>query len=104
MSSIDEGFLARHTLIHELPSGIRIKIRPIIPEDKQRLVDGFERLSPESRYRRFMSGISRLTKQQLIYLTELDYVDHFAVAAFAIDDPGQPGIGVARYVRVIDEP
>lgn len=102
--NIDHDFVARRTTDVTLPDGTRIRLRPILPDDKDVLLSGFERLSPESRYRRFMTAIDRLTPEQLRYLTELDYVDHFAWVAFAPREPGAPGIGVARYVRLRDEP
>lgn len=37
-------------------------------------------------------------------LTNLDYCDHFAWAAFGIDSPGGPGLGVARYIRDPNHP
>lgn len=40
----------------------------------------------------------------LTYLTELDYFRHFAWGALALDSPGQPGIGVARYISSEDNP
>ncbi len=72
-------------------------IRPLEPGDRQLLVDGFERLSPESRYRRFFAQIPRLTERQLDYLTDVDQHDH--VALIAIDEATGEGIGVARFVR-----
>jgi GNAT superfamily N-acetyltransferase len=104
MSRVDQDFIAAHTMTTLLPSGIRVKVRPVLPEDKEVLVEGMRRMSPESRYRRFMTSTSRLTKKQLIYLTEIDYHDHFAAVAFTIDEPGAPAVGVARYVRTKDEP
>jgi len=68
------------------------------------LVAGLERLSEESRYRRFMAPIARFTDAQLRYLTEVDHVDHEALIALAMAEPDQPGIGVARYVRLLDRP
>ena len=35
---------------------------------------------------------------------ELDYDRHFALAAFAVDEPGEPGVGVARWIRQADDP
>ena len=99
----DEGarqeLLAAHTQEVTLPGGGRIRLRPVLPEDKEELAGGFERLSPESRYFRFFSHLDHLSAEQLRYLTELDYDDHFALAAFDLDDPDQSGVGVARYVR-----
>lgn len=86
-----------------LSDGTPVLIRPVLPEDKARLLDGFERLSEQTRYRRFMSHIHKLSEQQIVYFTEIDYRDHFAWAAF-LDEPTYPAIGVARYVRTPEDP
>lgn len=83
----------------ELRDGRKVLLRQIRPEDRERLVAGFERLSPASRYLRFHSAIDHLTPQQLDYLTVVDHVDHEAVVAIDLANPDAPGIGVARYVR-----
>lgn len=101
---VDDTFVRRHTAELELRDGTRVRLRPIVSDDKPALVAGFARLSPESRYRRFMTAIDALTPQQLVYLTEIDYVNHFAWIAFAIDQPGTPGLGVGRYVRLKEVP
>jgi GNAT superfamily N-acetyltransferase len=79
-----------------------IQIRPIEPADKPELAAAFSRLSPESRYRRFLSPNSSLSDDDLRYLTEVDHSDHEALVA--IDPGGGQGIGVARYVRLEDRP
>jgi GNAT superfamily N-acetyltransferase len=101
---VDPEFVARRTLDVTLPDGVRIRLRPIVPEDKPRLIEGLSRLSPESRYRRFMGPIDHFTSAQLAYLTEIDYHDHFALIAIAPDEPGEPGVGVARYIRLREDP
>ena len=78
-------------------------IRPIRPDDKDLLRRGMERLSEESRFRRFMRPVSELTDEQLAYFTEIDYRDHFAWAAVRADRLDE-GLGVARYVRLEGEP
>lgn len=75
-------------------------MRPIAPEDKRMLRDGFARLSEESRYHRFLTPISELTRSQLAYLTEVDHHDHEALVA--IDAKSRGGVGVARFVRLDD--
>jgi nucleotide-binding universal stress UspA family protein len=80
-----------------LRDGSRIVIRPIEPDDRDDLREGFERLSPESRYRRFFSPVPRLSERHLDYLTQVDHHDHEALVAVEAD--GGIGIGVARYVR-----
>lgn len=99
---VDREFIERRTVEVWLHDGGRILIRPIVPEDKQMLLDGFDRMSEDSKYRRFM-GRKRLTERDLGYLTEIDYVDHFALVARVAEDE-RDGVGVARYVRDKSEP
>jgi len=87
-----------------LADGTRLRIRPIRPEDKAGLMAGMTRLSAESRRRRFFSAKDRLSESALAYLTEVDQADHFAWVALAVDEPGRPIVGVARYVRVAGQP
>jgi RimJ/RimL family protein N-acetyltransferase len=85
-----------------LRSGDRVLVRPIRPDDKERLVEGFGRLSPESRYRRFFSPVAKLGEAQLRYLTEVDHHTHEALAALDPAD-GEP-LGVARFIRTEPDP
>jgi RimJ/RimL family protein N-acetyltransferase len=80
-----------------LRDGSAVLIQPIRPEDKEALRLGFERLSEESRYRRFLTPMERLTPSMLVYLTEVDHHDHEALLAF--DRRSGEAVGVARYVR-----
>ena len=59
-------------------------------------------MSTESRYRRFLRPVTRLSERELKYLTEIDYTNHFAWVA-ADPDSGS-GYGVARYVRDSKDP
>ncbi len=81
----------------ELRDGFRLAIRPVRPDDKQAIADGFERLSAQSRYRRFFSPLNRLGDRDLAYLTEVDHSDHEALVGF--DPATRRAVGVARYVR-----
>ncbi len=85
-----------------LRDGSHVAVRPIAPDDKQLLKDGFERLSMESRYRRFFSPLPRLTSAQLRYLTEVDHHDHEALAA--LDPANGDLVAVARFIRSQEEP
>ncbi len=82
----------------ELTDGTQIRIRQISPDDREALAAGFERLTPESRYRRFFSAVPELSEEQLDYLTQIDHRDHEALVA--IDESTGDGIGVARFVRI----
>ena len=46
-----------------------------------------------------MQAKSTLSESDLVYLTEIDYNNHFAWAAETLDVPDPPGIGIARYIR-----
>jgi GNAT superfamily N-acetyltransferase len=88
-----------------LSDGRRVVFRPIEAGDKKLLSDGFARLSPESRYRRFFRSMDHLSEAQLTYLTEVDQRDHVAWVALLPDAPeGERGAGVARWVRLRNEP
>jgi len=91
-------------IVH-LTDGQRVQLRLMRPSDKEMLREGFEHLSPDSRYARFMSPKSRLTETELEYLTNVDGVNHFAMGAirrrFVSTDEG---IGSARFVRLLDQP
>ncbi len=88
-----------------LSDGQRVHLRLMRPSDKELLRAGFEQLSPDSRYARFMAPKARLTDRELRYLTEVDGVDHFAMGAarrhlMSKDE----GVGSARFVRIVGEP
>jgi hypothetical protein len=53
-------------------------VRAIRPDDKEHLRKGFERLSYQSVYRRFLHPARALTADQLRHLTEIDFRDHVA--------------------------
>lgn len=92
------------TQIHRLPDGGRVLVRPLLYSDRNELAEGFEKLSDASRRSRFFNAPERLSGKLLEYLTNLDYQNRFAWAARALDDPGTPGIGVARYIRDDHDP
>jgi RimJ/RimL family protein N-acetyltransferase len=84
-----------------LRDGAEVRVRPIEPSDRDALAAAFERLSDESRYRRFLGPVEHLGPSMLRYLTEVDNHDHEALAAF---DRGGNLVGVGRWVRERDGP
>ncbi len=97
----DEQPLAIRLLLRDATP---VLIRPVLPEDKDRIREGLHRLSARSRYRRFGTTISELPDEQLRYLTEIDHENHMAWIALDPNAPGQPALAVARYVRLPGEP
>jgi RimJ/RimL family protein N-acetyltransferase len=90
--------------IIDLDDGIRLLVRPVTPDDRDRLVAGLARLSPESQYLRFMTSTPKLSDGQIDHLLDLDGPDHTAVGAIALSELGMPGVAIARYYRLPDEP
>ena len=75
-----------------------ITVRPLDADDREAFADAFDRMSPASRYQRFLGAMPRLSESQLTYLTDVDQRDHVALAA--VVDSGI--VGVARFIRLDD--
>lgn len=83
-----------------LRDGRTVTLRLVRPEDKQLLICGFEGLSDQSRYQRFLAVKNRLSEAELRYLTDVDGDTHFALGAVVDEGTGvERGVGVARFVR-----
>lgn len=90
--------------MHELADGTRVTIRPLEPGDRAELRDRYAQLSPESRRMRFVSAPGHLSEQLLDRLLDVDFVDRVALVAALTDEPDEPGVGIARFVRDAREP
>jgi acetyltransferase len=82
-------------------------VRPIHPNDAEMLQDFVRRMSPESRYFRFVSTMRELSVKMLARFTLIDYDREMAVVAILRErKPNEDGgfdeteriIGVSRYV------
>jgi ribosomal protein S18 acetylase RimI-like enzyme len=85
----------------KLKDGTPVVIRLIRPEDKDALKSAFKKLSPHSNYCRFLTPIVNLSQSQLKYLTDVDNKNHLALC---VHDLSFNGVGVARYVKIKNEP
>jgi RimJ/RimL family protein N-acetyltransferase len=81
-----------------------VLIRPIRADDGERLSASHARLSPESRYRRFLSSKPELTGADVQYLVQIDGIDHIALVATQPWLPGDPIVAVARCIRIPGKP
>ncbi len=87
-----------------LADGGRILVRPLLASDRDELAERYLELSPEARRLRFFNAPDHLSDRLLDYLMDVDGPDRCALVAFALDEEGTPGVGLARYVRSRDEP
>ena len=84
--------------------GLLIQVRKLEYNDTLRLVDIFERLSPESRYRRFNQTLENVAPnriwQEAQNIAQADQEKSFGLLAY-LDEPGhtQRPLGAARYVE-----
>ena len=78
-----------------LRDGHTVRVRPIVPEDGERLVRFHSRQSPESIYFRYFSPRPQLSERDVRHFTHVDYVDRVAFVALLDDEL----VGVARYER-----
>lgn len=88
----------------DLDSGVRVRVRPIERGDKDLLRRGLGELGERSRFFRFHAIVNDLSAEQLRYLTEIDYRDHFAWGAAVLLEGEEHPAGVARYVRDPNRP
>jgi RimJ/RimL family protein N-acetyltransferase len=95
---------SRPTVAHPLvlADGRRLKIRPIERQDRDRLRRLLMRLTPESRYRRYLSPKPALSERELDHLLDVDRVHHEALAA--VDETNGSFVAAARYVQLPDQP
>ncbi len=86
-----------------LRSGREVTVRPIRADDGPRLNAAYDRLSPESKYARFLAAKPHLSAADTRYLVQVDGRDHVALLATPSGDP-HTILGVARFVRLPEEP
>lgn len=89
----------------ELNDGTRALIWELLPVDREAVREGYEQLSDETRFHRFLAAVPHLTETMLDHLVdEVDGVNHVALVLLALDEDGN-GIpaGVARIIRYADD-
>jgi GNAT superfamily N-acetyltransferase len=107
--------LPRTAPVGELVDGTVLRVRPLVPRDRAALAERFRRLSPDTRYARFLHPVERLSPADLDLLVDsVDGETHVALVLEAVrvatDGRGAvtgievAGVGVGRYVRWPDRP
>jgi acyl-CoA synthetase (NDP forming)/RimJ/RimL family protein N-acetyltransferase len=79
-----------------LSDGATAHLRPIRPDDAQRLVDFYGRVSDESKYFRFFAPYPTLSDADVRRFTNVDHHDRVALILLI----GEDMIAVARYERI----
>jgi acetyltransferase len=98
---------SQHEQLFPMAGGGEYTVRPVHPDDAQMLQEFVRRLSPESRYFRFVSSIQELPPTMLSRFTLIDYDREMALVALhtetSVDALGEQEahtriVGVSRYI------
>ena len=87
-----------------LKSGQSVLIREVTPEDRHLLKIGYNHLSHESRFFRFLAARRQLTARELDYFTSNNEPDHIAIGALLEGTRTPEPVGIARFIRLPDHP
>ena len=77
-----------------LSDGTALRIRPIVPDDIERLRNAFAASDAETIRRRFLTGAPPTGDKRLRYLVEIDYSTRLALLGLDLDGNS---VGIARY-------
>lgn len=80
-----------------LKNGRTVLLRPIKPSDRRLLIELFNRLSPQTIYRRFLHRVRQLPEEWLDRFTLMNYKSDFALAATIEEEGEEHIISVFRY-------
>lgn len=91
-------YLTEGTLSH----GLRVAVRPMHPTDRMDLIAGFEHLSDESKYRRFMTHKPRLSQAEISQL--FDTEELALVLVWPRTSRTDIVLGIAHAIRLPEDP
>ncbi len=87
----------------DLKNGKSVLVREVGPSDRLLMQTGFEHLSDESRYFRFLMARKDLTDAELDRLTATNEIEHVAIGALVESPTGPEAVGIARYICLSDQ-
>jgi acetyltransferase len=96
--------MPEHVFEETLKNGAPYLIRPIAPDDVNRLGRLYKSLSPQSIYFRFMAPLERLPRALVRDLCDVNPEREFALAAEVRQGRAREFIGAARWLRESHDP
>ena len=96
-TTVTDGYPSKYENRLKLKNGSEVFFRPILPSDEHLLVELFNRMSPQSRYLRFLSHLQALPEDLLYHFTHINYDSEFALVAVVIEADRDAIIAVGRY-------
>ena len=90
--------LAAYHAAETLRDGRRATIRALQPQDREAMVEAWERTGDKSRYRRFFTSKRALSEGEIKFFVDVNFTTHVALVA-ELEDGGRRIVGGAgRYV------
>jgi len=87
------------------PSGLLVSVREVLPRDRSVIEAGYVQLSDRTRRLRYLSAHSFLSDQELDDIVTNDGYHRMAIGAEIENVDAAPSpVGVARYVRNLEQP
>lgn len=83
-----------------LRDGSSANLRPIRPDDEDRMLALFQRFSPRTVYLRFHHMIKEMSREDVRRFCTVDYDNSFALVATVDSNGGEEIIAVGRYARL----
>lgn len=88
-----------HEEMTQLKNGQRCLVRPVLPEDEEKMASFITQVSREDLYKRFFSDVGEFNHEALANLTQIDYDREMAFVATQINEENQEILlGVARVI------
>lgn len=89
----------------ELANGLHVALRDIEVEDGPAIAEGFRHLSEDTRFKRFLTGTSRLTGPVLRSIVDVDGVDRVGfLLVWPRTSQDDVLLGEGRFIRDGDDP
>lgn len=101
---LDLKLFAGNSFFYPIRDNTYLCFKVLEPSDREKIVDGFKKLSRKSVYHRFFGFMKELAGQQLEDLLNTDKKDHVAWTAFDIVEDEAIGIGIGRFKRSESNP
>ena len=87
-----------------LADGTLIGTGLVVPEDSERLLKGYNKLSLKTKMFRFHYGKDKLSDYEKDYLVNVDNYNHLAIGAIDLNKSHDVGIALIRYIRDKNDP
>ncbi len=84
-------------------NGRNLRMGSVLPHNKKQISDGLKLMSPESIRNRFLGIKSGFSERELIYLTDLDGKNHYALGVEEVGEE-KKGVAIIRLVKSKDDP